>query len=70
MVAVRRRPGEVRDAIVSALRSGEATVEQIQSKVEKLLGSSVPRSSVRSYLRLNEGTQFTRTARGRYRLRS
>lgn len=65
-----RKPGEVRDAIIAYLGSagGKATVEQIHSAVERRLGGSVARSSVRSYLRLNEGKTFVRTGRGEYRL--
>jgi len=67
----RRRPGEIRDAIYTALRElgGQATVDEIQAAVEKQMGTKVPRSSVRSYLGLNEGTAFTRLGRGRYKLR-
>ncbi|HZO61389.1 MAG TPA: hypothetical protein VFB35_00250 [Gaiellaceae bacterium] len=65
-----RKPGEVRDAIVGYLRSagGEARVADIHKGVEKRLGGAVARSSVRSYLNLNEGTTFKRVGRGRYRL--
>lgn len=67
----RRRPGEVRDAILSFLRlqRGAASLVQIREGVELVLGTGVPASSVRSYLQLNEGTLFERTARGTYRLR-
>ncbi len=66
----RRRPGEVRDAILEYLRSGkrEATVAEIRRAVADRVGD-VPASSVRSYLNLNTGTLFERTGRGRYRLR-
>ncbi len=65
-----RRPGEVRDAIIAYLRTaGTATTADIHSAVEKKLGGTVARSSVRSYLRLNDGTKFRREGRGRYRLR-
>jgi len=69
-MAGRRAPGEVRDAIVAYLRGkpGGARVDEIATGVSKLLGSEVPSSSVRSYLRLNEGTKFHRVERGRYRL--
>jgi hypothetical protein len=69
--ATRRRPGEIRDAIYTAMQElgGEATVDEIQAEVEREIGSEVPRSSVRSYLGLNEGRQFTRLGRGRYKLR-
>lgn len=68
-----RRPGEVRDAIIGYLRThkGSAKVSEIQAAVEKKLGGDVPRSSVRSYLRLNAGSgkTFESTGRGQYRLR-
>lgn len=66
----RRRPGQVRDAIVAFLqeRRTEASVDEIRAGVEERLGGQVPGSSVRSYLRLNTGNLFYRTARGRYRL--
>jgi site-specific DNA-methyltransferase (adenine-specific) len=67
----RRKPGEVRDAIVEFLRKrrGDASGADIRSGVEAALGTPVAASSVRSYLQLNEGTLFERTARGRYRLK-
>lgn len=67
----RRRPGEVRDAIMAYLRAqtGEASAAQIRQAVTERLGATVPSSSVRSYLNLGTGTLFERTARGRYRLR-
>lgn len=65
----RRRPGQVRDAIVAVLQEqAEATIDQIREGVDKILDSKVPSSSVRSYLRLNTGGLFERTGRGRYRL--
>jgi hypothetical protein len=68
-MAARRRPGQVRDAIVAYLAEAqEATVAEIQIAVNTRLGGAVPASSVRSYLRLNVGEMFERTARGRYRL--
>jgi hypothetical protein len=69
-MARRRAPGEVRDAIVAYLRGkpGGAKTDEIVTGVSKLLGSEVPPSSVRSYLRLNKGTKFQRIERGRYRL--
>jgi site-specific DNA-methyltransferase (adenine-specific) len=68
---MRRRPGEVRDAILAFLRSkrADATVGEIHRAVETTLGSKIPTSSVRSYLRLNSGDLFVREKRGRYRLR-
>ena len=66
----RLKPGFVRDAIVSYLRSkdGDSSVAEIISAVRKTLGRNVSRSSVQSYLNLNVGTTFERTSRGRYRL--
>ncbi len=64
---MRRRPGEVRDAIVEVLegRQGGATVQEITSKVVELIGD-VPASSVRSYLRLNTPALFARMDRAQY----
>lgn len=64
---MRRRPGEVRDAIVQALegRNSGATVQEITSDVADLIGP-VAGSSVRSYLRLNTPTLFARTERAQY----
>lgn len=64
---MRRRPGEVRDAIVQALegRHSGATVQEITSNVAELIGP-VGASSVRSYLRLNTPTLFARTERAQY----
>ena len=63
----RRRPGEVRDAIVQALegRSNGAAVQQISAEVAELIGE-VPASSIRSYLQLNTPTLFARMDRGQY----
>lgn len=65
-------PGQIRDAIVDFLRSRliEATVHDIQQAVNRRLGDSVPKSSVRSYLSLNADTLFDRTSLGTYRLRA
>lgn len=64
---MRRRPGEVRDAIVEVLegRQSGATVQQITSGVVELIGD-VPTSSVRSYLRLNTPALFARMDRAQY----
>jgi DNA modification methylase len=69
-VRMRRRPGEVRDAIVEVLdgRPAGATVLEITAEVGALLGD-VPASSVRSYLRLNSPTLFARMDRGQYVLK-
>lgn len=68
----RRAPGEVRDAIVAALRGRQkaASVQEIHAAVEKRLGK-VAASSVRSYLQLGTDSSlplFTRVSRGRYEL--
>jgi site-specific DNA-methyltransferase (adenine-specific) len=68
----RRAPGEVRDAIVAALRrrQKDASVGEIHAAVEKRLGK-VATSSVRSYLQLGTDSSprlFTRVSRGRYKL--
>ena len=67
---MRRRPGVVRDAIMSYLQKvkRDATITEIHAAVSEELGETVPTSSVRSYLNLNTPGMFTRTARGRYRL--
>jgi DNA modification methylase len=64
---MRRRPGEVRDAIVQVLseRSGAASVKEIADGVTGLIGD-VPSSSVRSYLQLNTPTLFARMDRAQY----
>jgi len=66
---MRRRPGEVRDAIVQVLegRQGGANVQTITSEVVELIGDVAP-SSVRSYLRLNTPTLFARMDRAQYTL--
>ena len=66
----RRRPGEIRDAIVSILskKSRGATVAEIQDAVHALIGNAAP-SSVRSYLRLNSDSLFSRRERGVYTIR-
>ena len=64
---MRRRPGEVRDAIVQVLegRNAGVTVQNITSEVIRLIGD-VPASSVRSYLRLNTPELFARMDRAQY----
>lgn len=66
---MRRKPGEVRDAIVQVLndRQGSATIREITREVVDLIGE-VPSSSVRSYLRLNTPTLFAKTERAQYSL--
>jgi len=66
---VRRRPGEVRDAIVEVLtaRRGGASVQQITRGVNALIGDVAP-SSVRSYLQLNTPEMFAKMERAQYAL--
>jgi DNA modification methylase len=66
---MRRRPGEVRDAIVQVLseRAGAASLSDIAEGVAGLIGE-VPRSSVRSYLQLNTPAIFARMDRAQYTL--
>jgi DNA modification methylase len=66
---MRRRPGEVRDAIVSVLEGHPrgASVQAITQEVSALIGD-VPPSSVRSYLQLNTETLFARMDRAQYSL--
>lgn len=64
---MKRRPGEVRDAIVSvlsALPSG-ANVSEIRQAVAHRIGD-VPPSSIRSYLQLNTPGLFARMDRAQY----
>jgi DNA modification methylase len=64
---MRRRPGEVRDAIVEVLegRNGGTSIQEITNNVVDLIGD-VPSSSIRSYLRLNTPALFARTDRAQY----
>jgi site-specific DNA-methyltransferase (adenine-specific) len=64
------RPGEVRDAIVRALRTSPRarSAKELAQAVSESIGG-VPASSVRSYLRLNTPGMFVREFRGVYRLR-
>jgi DNA modification methylase len=66
----RRRPGEIRDAILAVLasRSRGCSVSEIETGVKELIGTAAS-SSIRSYLRLNSDTLFQSTARGTYALR-
>lgn len=64
---MRKRPGEVRDAIVKVM-SGKAdavSVREICLGVHELIGP-VPSSSIRSYLRLNTPETFARMDRAQY----
>lgn len=64
---MRRRPGQVRDAIVQVLQAQPlgASVRDITDGVASLIGE-VPPSSVRSYLRLNTPELFARMDRAQY----
>ena len=66
----RRRPGEIRDAIISVLsdRFESATVSEIEKNVEERIGA-ISSSSIRSYLRLNTPELFARTDRASYVLK-
>ncbi len=69
-MVVRRSPGSVRDAILKVMDAkGEVSITEIRQGVAAQLGDGVPSSSVRSYLRLNEGTIFERVGYGRYKLK-
>lgn len=67
VVMDRRRPGEVRDAIVHVLAglAKGATAQEVSAGVSELIGK-VPGSSVRSYLQLNTPGLFARMDRGQY----
>lgn len=62
-------PGKIRDAIIGFMEAvdGDASIRQISEAIAVRLGD-VRDSSIRSYLNLNVGKVFERTARGRYRL--
>jgi DNA modification methylase len=66
----RRRPGEIRDAIVAILlnKTRGAAVSEIEQEVRGLIGEAAS-SSIRSYLRLNADSLFRREDRGLYMLR-
>lgn len=66
----RRRPGEVRDAILSVLQSRHSSVSvaEIERQVNDRIGP-IASSSIRSYLRLNTPELFARTERAEYVLK-
>ncbi len=72
MLSVRqkRRPGEIRDAIIDYLRGQErqASVAEIRQAVAERFDGQLAESSVRSYLRLNTPAEFERITKGHYRL--
>lgn len=67
----RRRPGEVRDAIIRSLAGAPKplSVQAIHEAVVQDVGE-VPASSIRSYLRLNAPDIFVRSGRGQYTLQN
>jgi len=69
-MGTRRKPGEIRDAIVEVLspRYGAATVAEIREGVTQLIGPT-PASSIRSYLRLNTPALFAQMDRAQYILK-
>jgi DNA modification methylase len=69
-VPPKKRPGEVRDAIVKVLATHPkgVSVSEIERGVESMLGPTA-HSSIRSYLRLNSETLFARMDRAQYTLR-
>src|SRR5215213_10213124 len=66
-MSTKRRPGEVRDAIIEVLmaRQDGATAQQIRADVVNRIGQ-VPSSSIRSYLQLNTPGLFARSDRAQY----
>ena len=66
---MRRRPGEVRDAIIQVLeeRPDGSSVKEIADGVSGLIGEVAP-SSIRSYLQLNTPALFARMDRAQYML--
>lgn len=68
---MRFKPGQVRDGINAVLEdkgNDGASIEQIATALDSELDRAVPRSSIRSYLRINTPSKFERVARGHYRL--
>lgn len=67
----RNAPGRVRDALIQTLsQNGQAmAVKEIEEQVVRLIGPT-PKSSIRSYLRLNTPEIFVREDQGFYGLRS
>ena len=68
---MRYPPGRVRDGIlqVMSLTSKALSVKEIEGRVNQVIGPT-PKSSVRSYLRLNTPDMFVREERGFYAVRS
>ncbi|OPY07311.1 MAG: Modification methylase DpnIIB [Syntrophaceae bacterium PtaB.Bin095] len=68
---IRYLPGRVRDGIlqVMSLTSKALSVKEIEERINQVIGPT-PKSSVRSYLRLNTPDMFVREERGFYTVRS
>lgn len=68
--AKRRKPGEVRDAVLATLRAypDGASIRDIAVHVRTMLGAEVADSSIRSYLRLSTSETIRRLGRGSYQL--
>ena len=66
-MSTKRRPGEVRDAIIQVLmaRQAGATASEIRAEVAVRIGG-VPSSSIRSYLQLNTPGLFARSNGSQY----
>lgn len=66
----KRRPGEVRDAIITVLSQypNGAPVAEIEKGVQGFFGKTTS-SSIRSYLRLNTPSIFSKSGRGHYALK-
>jgi len=66
---LRRKPGEIRDAIIDALwtETDPISVAEIHNRVVDTIGS-VQRSSVQSYLNNNQPLLFSKIQRGKYLL--
>lgn len=68
-ISNRHAPGRIRDAIFDVLSQSAQplAVKEIERRVEAAIGPS-PKSSIRSYLRLNTPELFVKEERGIYRL--
>lgn len=68
--AKRRKPGEVRDAVLATLRAypDGASIRDIAVHVRTMLGAEVADSSIRSYLRLSTSETIRHLGRGAYQL--
>lgn len=69
MARQRNPPGHVRDTILRVLQLGRGsqTTKEIEARVCEIIGPT-PKSSIRSYLRLNTPNIFVREGRGLYSL--